>query len=351
MTIGSAFILAASTGYVMQNGDVLTARLSGSAPVVSAELSPVPQPNPDSGMIANVTAVTLVALKTEAVPPVDPATAPGAMVLPRPPAEAMQPALLGATGNLGARLARVDGAATAPFVQGALSPYGLSCEPELSARETSAAMVSLTLSAPCHLGEWVTVSHAGLNATLQVSAAGMLVIDMPALTTSARFVARFADDDEATATVDVPDLALFDRVAVQWVGLSGLQLHALEFGAGYQDDGHVWINAPRTAVFAETARGGFLTRLGDETAPNPNMAEVYTFPTGKIRKDGTVRIRIEAEITAYNCAREVDAQSLQTTGYGPVSVIDLTLSMPECDAIGDFLVLKNVLRDLKIAQN
>lgn len=328
MTIGSTFILAASTGYVMQNGDTLTARFLGRGPVDAS-----------------------VTLPVQPTPPVDQTGAPVTGVLPRPPAEAMQPAPLAVTGDLGARMSADTGNAVAPLDQGRPSPYGLSCVPTMTAVETGAAMVSLSLSAPCHLGEWATVSHAGLNMTVQVSAAGMLIVDMPALTSPARFAARFTDGDEVSATVDVPDLALFDRMAVQWVGQSGLQLHALEFGAGYRDDGHVWANAPRTAVFAGRARGGFLTRLGDETAPDPSMAEVYTFPTGKIRKDGTVRISIEVEITADNCAREIDAQSLQTFGDGPVSVIDLTLSIPGCDAVGDFLVLKNVLRDLKIAKN
>jgi hypothetical protein len=31
--------------------------------------------------------------------------------------------------------------------------------------------------------------------------------------------------------------------------------------------------------------------------------------------------------------------------------VSLTLAIPDCDAIGEYLVLKNLLRDLKVASN
>ena len=67
-------------------------------------------------------------------------------------------------------------------------------------------------------------------------------------------------------------------------------------------------------------------------------------------RDGAIRISIETEITTANCGREMRAESLQpgSDGYEPV---ELTLFVPGCEALGDILVLKNVLRDMKIASN
>lgn len=339
LTVGSTFILAASTGYVMQNGDDVAAHFRGPSSAhqqVSASLQPmvVVTPNAVSNTIGGK-APTELEFGT----------------LPRPPSDALQPAPLKPIQNLAERLAKVDAAPAVPVKRPELSPFGLSCTTEMIASETGAAMVALTLFAPCHLGEFVVLSHEGLSVTAQISDAGALSMEFPALVRDASFTVDFANGDKAEASTEITQLDLFDRVAVQWRGDSGLQLHALEYGAGYSDAGHVWVDAPRSAMYADTARGGFVTSLGLATAPEPFLAQVYTFPTGKVHKGGVVRMSIEAEVTAYNCAHEVKAKSLQTQSDGTVSTIDLTLSMPECDAVGDFLVLNNVLDDLEIAQN
>ena len=80
------------------------------------------------------------------------------------------------------------------------------------------------------------------------------------------------------------------------------------------------------------------------------MAEVYTFPTGVAQQSGNVELTVEAEVTQANCGRDITAQSLEVTGSAPLRVRDLELAMPVCDAVGDFLVLKNMVNDLKIAQ-
>ena len=60
---------------------------------------------------------------------------------------------------------------------------------------------------------------------------------------------------------------------------------------------------------------------------------------------------VEAEITQANCGRDVEAQSIQKTADGELKTQDLVLAMPDCNTVGDFLVLKNLLNDLKIAGN
>ena len=54
----------------------------------------------------------------------------------------------------------------------------------------------------------------------------------------------FADGETSTAGATVPDAAEISRAVLQWKGETGLQIHALEFGADYGGLGHVWYGAP-----------------------------------------------------------------------------------------------------------
>lgn len=227
----------------------------------------------------------------------------------------------------------------------------LNCETRFEAEPSAAAMVTLTLTAPCLSGERVTVHHSGLKFSAMVGEGGQLGLVVPALAEQAVFVVTFANGEGALARTQVSSLSLYDRVAVQWTGQSGLQLHALEFGADYGSAGHVWRDQPRDLSVITTGSGGFITRLGDPRAPDAALAEVYTFPTRSARAEGQVRLSLEAEIGAGNCARDIAAKSFELRRGGDLRVQDVKMRLPDCDAAGEFLVLKNLLEDLTIARN
>jgi hypothetical protein len=126
-------------------------------------------------------------------------------------------------------------------------------------------------------------------------------------------------------------------------------MHAREFGANYGDVGHVWKDTPRDPNAVDTGLG-FLTRLGNRDVAEDWVAEVYSFPKGMTQQSGTVDLSIEAEITALNCGQEIEAQSLEVV-LGDVKSRDLSLAVPNCDAKGTFLVLNNLVEDLKVASN
>jgi hypothetical protein len=75
------------------------------------------------------------------------------------------------------------------------------------------------------------------------------------------------------------------------------------------------------------------------------MAQVYTFPVGLAE---AVDLTIEAEVTEATCNRELLGEVLFSE-LGGVTKTDLTMATPDCDAIGDVLVLNNPLPDLKLA--
>jgi hypothetical protein len=223
------------------------------------------------------------------------------------------------------------------------------CDYEMTAKTEAAAMVRLSLSAPCMRNERFTLHHNGMMLSETTDARGARNFVVPALAETSVFIAAFANGEGAVATAEVGALSLYDRAVVQWQGAGGLQLHALEFGAQYGGEGHVWAGVARDLTVAASGEGGFITRHGDNTLDDALVAEVYTFPTGATEREGPVALSVEAEITSANCGRDLEAQSIQKTANGSLRTHVLTLAMPDCKAVGDFLVLKNLLNDLKVA--
>jgi hypothetical protein len=223
------------------------------------------------------------------------------------------------------------------------------CAITSKARPVAAAMVKLTLSAPCLPGERVTVHHSGLLFNETTDAMGAFDIIIPAMTKEAVFIVAFTNGEGAVAQTAVEELADFDRVALQWKGNTGFGLHAREFGADYGTDGHVWSGAARDMTYAVTGQGGFMMQLGDPNVPDGLLAEVYTFPASSSQIDGAVDLSVETEVETNNCGLEIEARTLQTTRGNDITLRDLTLSVPDCDAAGNFLVLNNLLEDLTVA--
>ena len=220
------------------------------------------------------------------------------------------------------------------------------CPVTLTADVAAGAMMALTLEAPCHREERLTLHHQGLMLTEVTDAEGRLSLELPALAEQALVIAAFDSGRGATTQIEVPSLAFYDRVVLQWKGDSGLHLHAREFGSG-----HVWAASAGDLTRTAAGEGGFLTLLGARDTPDALQAEVYTFPRAAARVSGTINLSIEAEVTAANCAQRVEALTLDLRSGKAPHAADLSLEMPDCESTGDFLVLKNLIEDLKIAAN
>ena len=359
------FAVAAGVGFLMQNGDAIAARFSNEtpAPTVTSNIVRTVTPRPAPTVIVAVGS-------GEAVPVVAPSDAPQVT----PPTIEARPTVLSGGGadvstlapkpqplgrpaaadDVPVILAAAEGApAIGPEVEAGpllAEPQPIeSCEITMDARPAPVAMVDVALEAPCHPSTRFTVHHQGLMVTMTTDEAGRARFSVPALDTRAVVLAAFPDGDGAMSTVDVPELARVDRAVLMWQGETGLGIHALEYGAGFDDEGHVWSGHGRAPEVAMADGKGFLMRLGDPSADAPLLAEVYTFPSGLARTDGTVEISVEAEVTPQNCGRDVKAQSIQLSpGHSP-NALDLVLAMPECDAVGDLLVLQNMFADLTLA--
>ena len=218
----------------------------------------------------------------------------------------------------------------------------LGCDTDLSAVAVDQAHVRIGIIAPCQQNERLTVHHSGLMFTAATDENGLYSVTVPAMSEHAVFIVDFVNGADMVASVSVPDLTDFDRVAVQWSGNSGFEIHAREFGAGYGEDGHVWSGT-------DTSATGQVVRLGEMAGLNPLVAEVYSFPRTASTRSGAITMTVETEVTAENCGQDVSAQSIELRDGQSLRTRDMVLSVPNCSAIGDFLVLNNLVDDLKIA--
>lgn len=225
------------------------------------------------------------------------------------------------------------------------------CDITAKARPMAAAMVNLTLDASCLPNERVTVLHDGLLFNEKTDDAGQIDVILPALSHDAMFVVAFSNGEGAVARANVEEFPKYDRFVVQWKGETGFELHAREFGADYGDAGHVWSKATRDMSYAVTGQGGFISQLGSPDVVDGLMAEVYTFPTKTAQGSAEVDLSIETMIGEDNCGMEIEAETLQTKRGADITSQNVTLSVPECDAAGTFLVLNNIFEELKVASN
>lgn len=219
------------------------------------------------------------------------------------------------------------------------------CPVELDLVAEPSAMIGVTLVAPCHADERVVLRHAGLAVTGKTSASGTLFASVPAFLSEAVVAVRFGDGQIAEANLDIPEAANFRRFGVQWLDHDAFQVNAFEDGASYGETGHVSAAYPQVPLAGQSQVGGFLSVLGDDQVSLPMLAEVYTYPLDA----GTpVRIVIEAAITKGTCGREILGETLSEVG-GDVTITDLSLQMPDCSAVGDILILKDLDPNLKLA--
>lgn len=189
------------------------------------------------------------------------------------------------------------------------------CAVTFDAFAATDAILSISLSAPCHPNQTVVLQHAGLAVTYQTTATGGLFVDIPALEPSGALTLRLPDGTEARATAPVPEVAAQRRLAVQWM-------------AGDS--------------FSVTGDGTQIP-LGTLSGPVPMLAQVVT-----LSPDASTPPVIEAEITPETCGRELLGEVLYSEN-GTVTRADLSLAMPDCDGIGGFVALNNPVPDMKLA--
>ncbi|MEL7090869.1 MAG: hypothetical protein AAFN94_03955 [Pseudomonadota bacterium] len=333
VTAAGTLAIAVGIGFIMQRTDAADQRYGQAAlgvPVAAAPATPAAVPEGP---------LDVQAIELTSASPTGPDTLPSAA-----------PAISrGDDPSITRVLAPSDALTTPP--QGDRLPRSETCEMSANARAIPGAMVSLSFDAPCAPNERVTVHHNGMMFSYASGADGTLDVLVPAMVEEAVFIFALPGGDGAVAQASVTDINRYARVGIQWRGQAGFQLHAREFGANYGDAGHVWSETTPDLEQVEAGQTGFLMRLGNESMNDPLVAEIYSFAAAEAARTGVIDVSVEAEVTAVNCGQTIEAQSFEMGAAGDVTTHILTLNVPGCEAMGDFLVLNNLIPDMKVAAN
>lgn len=341
ITAAVTFVVAIGAGHFMQYGIAGATKGGTTEPRKAHQALPV----------AYIETSTLLSALHPHEPIPNERNAPGSYFVPRAPSVSLIPAALPSLPDTRPRLPEDVMRKPLSEAEYGLDAMGMQCQPRFSAKAEPGALVRLDLTAPCDREARVDIDHAGLEFAAMTDRTGAVSMVIPALANPAEFSVTVPGYDAFTAMVPVQNMRGHERVALQTTADAQLSIHALEFGARPGSAGHVSAASPHSVERGAMAFGGYLAKLGDLETPGAPVAEIYSFPSGQFGRSGVVRLQIEARVTAETCGQDLNAHALQTRNTGGLRQIDVTVAMPGCEAVGDILVLKNVLQDLKIAQN
>lgn len=347
LRIGAIVAVAGATGFVMQaQQKTPTPRIAAASGLPAPNLAPLATMAPATADSV-VTAVTPVVAETLTSPA--PSVAPMDRALNTTGIAPQTAPVVALVGPSASELADTTASGTSPTPDVAsVAAAPPACPQDMALIARAGAMLDIGLLAPCRPDQRVLIRHGGLVVTARTSAAGTLVASLPALQSPAEVSIAFADGASVTERATVADLARFDRFAVQWMAGDSFQLHAYTAAgaAAGVKAGHVWADAPGFA----TPDGAFLTQIGDAGAERPLLAEVFTWPAGTRATDPTVTLNIEAAVTDETCGREILGETIQLNA-GRLTTRDLSIEMPGCDAVGEYVVLPNPVATEKLAAN
>lgn len=348
-TVAAATVFAAAaSGYFLQSGNSTSSVQASLTPVpvstpAAPEASAPSEPLPELTTAETDTAPALTAPQIPSAPVVTRAAAQPVLAIPAIPAAPQAPEdeslVLAAIGDGAPDISR-------PEDPGQPLPQ-LACETGFTAFAAPGAMVDLTLEAPCRAGEAADIFHAGLRFTLRLDATGLARVSVPALEEDALFSVLFTDGASTSAEVLMLTVSDYERTVLGWKGEAGFDLYALENGAEWGSAGHVGIANPYTPQRATAGEGGFLTTLG--SIDKGYHAMIYSWPERLGDTGPAPEISIEAGVSMENCAHKIAGTLLQSDGTGAPDSLPIMMMVPGCDAVGEYLVLKNLPRDLKLA--
>lgn len=224
------------------------------------------------------------------------------------------------------------------------------CDVQIGATARPGAEVSVFVASPCRAGAVATFEHAGLSFSARMDESGSLSVTVPALTDVATINVTFEDGATAQSQIQVRDAQDVERIAIVWSVPVGLDLHAYENGATEKDPGHVWVENPRKYRDTLTGGGGYLQVLGDPEIPGGVLAEVYSLPTNRLRKETTVQMDLSITDTTRFCGQPMLLKTIRTQKNTKPTVRSFNLALPECSSTGNVLVLENFIEAISVAR-
>jgi hypothetical protein len=93
-----------------------------------------------------------------------------------------------------------------------------------------------------------------------------------------------------------------------------------------------------------------LLQLGDASLPSAPLLRIYSHALPNLRAKGEIAPSLQAEVHPETCDRSVEVHILSARNGG-LRLRELSLEIPDCNAVGDFLVLNNPVESLKLSRN
>ncbi|MBM2575181.1 hypothetical protein JQC91_02585 [Jannaschia sp. Os4] len=254
------------------------------------------------------------------------------------PAAAIDPAIA-ASEAAELRAPREEAGGARLVLRGIVPTAADGCAPEVEHGILGAATLSISVSAPCDPGARLTLAQDGVEVALRLDGDGRAAVDWPALAPESRVTATVIGHPPVEVAAALSDHHAYRRVVLAWERDLAPELHAYEGGAGPGSDGHVGLHMPRTVAHALSGTGGYMVALGDPALPEARMAQVYTLPAR-----GAAALGLEVPITAGNCGEVLAGLLLSPGADGAMRRDAMEIPLPDCGAIGDMLVIDDVVR-------
>jgi hypothetical protein len=216
------------------------------------------------------------------------------------------------------------------------------CAISVRAEPQLGATVSVSVDAPCHGASRLDFVQAGLTVTVRLDRSGGAAVELPALSDAPVIGVVVSGAEPVMLQTWAADFDRYHRAVLHWSGAAAPELHAFESGAGWGEAGHVGPAAPGSAEAALEGRGGYLIDLGDASVEGGHRALVYTAPRGV-----PAALSVEAPVTAESCGKPLAAGTIRVGPGLAEATSRLSLTMPGCDALGEFVALGAVIAPIE----
>ena|GEM_PF-2324295 len=238
---------------------------------------------------------------------------------------------------------------TAPETFGTLKidPTQMDCSLSLSAKPLGGARIQLGVKAPCHRSKVITITHAGLRFNEVIDDNGEITITIPVLSDPANIEVSFADGTSKSITAAVKDLSSLQRTGIAWSGQANLQLNANEqFFDSSRDQQITKLNI-RSYKRSYLQGGGYLTMLGNSDIENGKFVQIYSIESPNAV---FVDFKVVLENPNHLCGTRFSISTVRYAANLGTQIASKNVSVKNCSADNQNIVLKNILRNLIVAQ-
>jgi hypothetical protein len=228
-----------------------------------------------------------------------------------------------------------------------IDPIQIDCSINLTAKPLRGARIKLELVAPCHKNKVATITHVSLRFNEIVDDSGMITIIIPVLSDPANIEVSFADGISKSISTPVKDLSSAQRTVIAWSGNIDLQLHVDENAFDVSQSKEITTLSARSYKESYLQGGGYLTTLGNADVENGKFIQIYsTDNPNEMFVDFTVVINSPNNW----CGAKFLIKTVRyTVDLGP-QFASKNVSVRNCSAKNESIVLKNMLRNLIVAQ-